>query len=580
MIKLFYWNDIPNAGDYYSIWLAKKLYKNVCWSAHPRYIITGSILGFKGISNNTIVWGAGWHNSKWSKTCPITNKKNFRAVRGKLTAEFLHLPKKVALGDPGLLASRFFTPKSTEKTNKILIISHWQDYKVLKEKFGDKYKVLNMRTNDVDSILEEISHSEFVFSSSLHGIIFAHSLGVPAVHLEESDIGSKDNFKFKDYYSVLDIPYIKYKSEDIEHFGSLFLTLKNASKYLPSREVITKIQDNLLAVCPKEEEVEQSMVALCAIAKNENNYIKEWVDHYKQLGFDKIFLFDNNDIDGERFDKILETDIKQKFVEIIDVRGKTNQQIACYNELYHSKKLKNYQWVAFFDIDEFLCTNNQDIHEWLANPIYDNFDGIAINWKYFDDNDLYKVENDNYSITRFTHEYEEKDWQYAQHRFTKRILRTNCDLTINSSHGPLRAAKMSEYKGDKTNNIIVCNVDGQKIINDIVIKNWTYTNGYLAHYRFKTIEEYINNKMKRGYPTLYKNSGKDMKIADFFALNDITPEKLHTAAALLEISSEKVEQIGQQAKEQQENLVKKTTLEELQRKNKEKLEKSKGYLYF
>ena len=91
-------------------------------------------------------------------------------------------------------------------------------YKKLYDKFHTKYKVINMATNDLESLFEEICKSELVISSSLHGIIFAHSFGVPAIHIEETDIGSKDNFKFKDYYSVLDIDYVKYKSDDILNF--------------------------------------------------------------------------------------------------------------------------------------------------------------------------------------------------------------------------------------------------------------------------------------------------------------------------------------------------------------------------
>ena len=41
--------------------------------------------------------------------------------------------------------------------------------------------------------------------------------------------------------------------------------------------------------------------ALCAIAKNENLYIREWVEYYMKLGFSNIILYDNNNINGERF---------------------------------------------------------------------------------------------------------------------------------------------------------------------------------------------------------------------------------------------------------------------------------------
>ena len=36
--------------------------------------------------------------------------------------------------------------------------------------------------------------------------------------------------------------------------------------------------------------------AICAIAKNENNYINDWVNWHINIGFDHIYLYDNNDI--------------------------------------------------------------------------------------------------------------------------------------------------------------------------------------------------------------------------------------------------------------------------------------------
>lgn len=51
MVKLYYWNGRPNVGDYYSYWLAKKLFKNVQHNlTHPNLAIVGSILGHKSLS--------------------------------------------------------------------------------------------------------------------------------------------------------------------------------------------------------------------------------------------------------------------------------------------------------------------------------------------------------------------------------------------------------------------------------------------------------------------------------------------------------------------------------------------------
>ena len=46
-------------------------------------------------------------------------------------------------------------------------------------------------------------------------------------------------------------------------------------------------------------------ICICTIGKNENLYAKEFVEYYYNLGIDKIFIYDNNDIEGENFEDIL-----------------------------------------------------------------------------------------------------------------------------------------------------------------------------------------------------------------------------------------------------------------------------------
>jgi hypothetical protein len=36
-----------------------------------------------------------------------------------------------------------------------------------------------------------------------------------------------------------------------------------------------------------------------------NKYIREFVEHYKNYGVDKIFLYDNNELNGERFEEVI-----------------------------------------------------------------------------------------------------------------------------------------------------------------------------------------------------------------------------------------------------------------------------------
>lgn len=132
-----------------------------------------------------------------------------------------------------------------------------------------------MQTNDVEHILDEICCSDLVLSTSLHGIIFAHSFGVPAYHIVANSPESIDFYKYKDYYSVLDIDYQNYRlnfKNDEEVFKRLY---ESRSEFTPSKEIIDKIQEDLMTARPDESELHQPTACLCAIAKNENNYIRE-----------------------------------------------------------------------------------------------------------------------------------------------------------------------------------------------------------------------------------------------------------------------------------------------------------------
>ena len=64
------------------------------------------------------------------------------------------------------------------------------------------------------------------------------------------------------------------------------------------------------------KKINRIKICLCTIGKSENRYVREYVEHYKNYGVDKIFLYDNNDITGESFDDVLSDFIKNQYIEI------------------------------------------------------------------------------------------------------------------------------------------------------------------------------------------------------------------------------------------------------------------------
>jgi ABC-type branched-subunit amino acid transport system substrate-binding protein len=73
---------------------------------------------------------------------------------------------------------------------------------------------------------------------------------------------------------------------------------------------------------PKNKNLNTNEICLYTVGKEENAYILEYVEHYKSLGLDKIYLYDNNNIDGEKFEDVIDNYIKSGFVEIVNFRGK------------------------------------------------------------------------------------------------------------------------------------------------------------------------------------------------------------------------------------------------------------------
>lgn len=361
----------------------------VHFSNNPDLIVCGSILGSnRNITNKTKVWGAGFHYYKQSTI--IKDSNLFYAVRGKLTLNGLHLKSNIALGDPGLLLSLFYKPL-TKKLFDVCIISHSIDYKWFKENYGDKYFIINMGNNNIEEIANSINKCKFTFSSSLHGIIFSHSLGIPAVHLEHKILMSKKNFKFKDYYSVLDIPYIKedLKKENLDKIIKKYEI--NRFKFLPSIKNIKQIQDSLLSSFPYQK----MNNIICTFIENEdkNKNINNWCNYYLKLGFDNIYLYKNNNCNTTYYIGDYIDDKIKKRVHIITINNNNNIEYNnnSYITFYNLFK-DNFKWCAFIDISVFISLDKwNNISQLLNDLIFKKAFIIKFKWNINEKNYLIDI---------------------------------------------------------------------------------------------------------------------------------------------------------------------------------------------
>lgn len=129
-------------------------------------------------------------------------------------------------------------------------------------------------------------------------------------------------------------------------------------------------------------------VAICIMIKNENMYIREWVDYHKNLGFDNIILYDNNDSNGENVYDVLSNEINNGFIIYENIKDKIKYQLPCYNECLN-KYHKDFDWILFIDCDEFIELKNcQNIKSWLQLDKFNEFEQIVIELRQYGDNDL------------------------------------------------------------------------------------------------------------------------------------------------------------------------------------------------
>ena len=226
-----------------------------------------------------------------------------------------------------------------------------------------------------------------------------------------------------------------------------------------------------------------------ACAKNEEEYIVEWVEHYLGLGFDKIILVDNNDVGNNSLPDLLSGYISRGVVEIFDARGVYSVQVGLYSDYCEES---NFKWCAFYDCDEFLDIGvYSTIQEYLDQ--FDGYDIVLLNWLVFGPNGKLRKE-DGLVQERFTRP-QSPVLYFKENSFVKSIVRGNKDkfqgCFFNGSHIPTPAE-------GKTFSFTVGGYYDPPISSHAYFHP-RYKNGYLKHYYTKSFEEWIH-KANRGWP--------------------------------------------------------------------------------
>ncbi len=115
--------------------------------------------------------------------------------------------------------------------------------------------------------------------------------------------------------------------------------------------------------------------SLCAIARDETPYLEEWIQYHALIGFERIYVYDNESAVPAR--EILAPYVDSGLVRVEEIAGRGPQREAyqrCLDD--HGPGTR---WLAFLDVDEFLVPRRFASVQALLYE-YEEYGGLGINW--------------------------------------------------------------------------------------------------------------------------------------------------------------------------------------------------------
>lgn len=191
-----HWARIDNFGDLLGPLIVSQLARDLPepGETRGRLLAVGSIMHFARPGD--VVWGAGI-NGKIPLDDLTFDGLDVRAVRGPLTrAALLERGVEVpeVFGDPAMLLPELMPELlEVEKSDRVVLIPNFND--VAQDQYQNSAQVLPP-TADLSLVLQTIAAARMVVGSSLHSVIVAEALGVPARFVSS---GAEHTFKYSDY---------------------------------------------------------------------------------------------------------------------------------------------------------------------------------------------------------------------------------------------------------------------------------------------------------------------------------------------------------------------------------------------
>lgn len=241
-------------------------------------------------------------------------------------------------------------------------------------------------------------------------------------------------------------------------------------------------------------------LAVCAIAKNEGQYFKEWIEWHRSKGVEKFYIYDNDSTDSTKEE--LAPYIDSGLVEYTFFPGQ-KQQLAAYDDCFERHRLEA-RWIAVIDLDEFIVpVKDSTIPDFLHRM--EKFSAVEINWLVYGSGGA-KTKEPGGVMERF------RKHSLSEHRLNTHVKSIVDPRRVCTMVGCHEAARISGQSVDSHGVPIKKGFRDRKPQQDVIRIN---------HYAVKSYEEFLA-KRARGRARI--NTLRDFSYFDQYDLNDIEDE--------------------------------------------------------
>lgn len=254
--------------------------------------------------------------------------------------------------------------------------------------------------------------------------------------------------------------------------------------------------------------------AICTCIKDEQDYLREWIEYHLRIGFNHIYLYEDNGSKPHKDIVDLFPDTVNLFpIDVVKNEPVTVEQRQMQMYVYSMRTIGDmYDWIAFIDADEFIDFEEGWNLERLLSE-HDSFPAIMLSWMLYTANGRIEKPTgnviDSYPNPNIVVDYN-KIWGDVQWTF-KSIVNTKRYQGFKHIHWAHGAVNMN---GSTKKELRV------------------FKKAWIRHYYTKSWEEWVYRIMKRG-----DLCNGNRKLAQFFNAN---PDMKHMKKSLIKSVADQI----------------------------------------